>query len=123
MPQFAVDPRDAGDEAVRLDRAKDCAGFGIYLMDLPVPVLTDPERPFGPREAGVTTAARCRDRREHPSGFWIDLQDAIFGDLKQMLTVEGRAGMRGAADRARDFPAAGIKRRELVAGRKPDVST
>src|SRR5262249_26922265 len=34
VPQFAVDPGDAGDETVRLDGAEDRAGLRIDLMDL-----------------------------------------------------------------------------------------
>src|SRR5882724_8272344 len=50
VPKLTVDPGDPGDEAVRLDRAKNRPCFGIDLMDLPVPILPHPERPFGPRE-------------------------------------------------------------------------
>src|SRR6266581_1479768 len=44
MPEFAVDPRHSRDEAVRLDRAQDRARLGVDLVDLPVAVLSDPER-------------------------------------------------------------------------------
>jgi hypothetical protein len=57
-------------------------------MDLPVSVLPHPERPFRPREPRVTAAARRGDRREHTACLRIDLLDAIFGDLKQVLAVE-----------------------------------
>src|SRR5262249_17407857 len=50
VPKLSVDPGDAGHIAVGLDRAKNRPGLGIDLMDLPVPILSDPERPFGPRE-------------------------------------------------------------------------
>src|SRR5215831_6223529 len=50
VPELAIDPGDPGDEAVGLDGAKNRAGIGINLMDLPIPILPDPERPFGPRE-------------------------------------------------------------------------
>ena len=69
-------------------------------MDLPVPILPDPERPFGPGEPRVAAAAGRRDRGEHAAGVRIDLLDAILGDLKQVLAVEGRSGMRGDIDRA-----------------------
>src|SRR5882724_13425845 len=39
VPELSVDPRDPGDEAIGLDRAKNRSGFGIDLMDLPVPIL------------------------------------------------------------------------------------
>src|SRR4029453_1806611 len=94
VPELSVDPRDPGDEAVGLDRAKNRPCLGIDLMDLPVPILPDPERPFGPREPRVTAAAGRRDRGEHPAGLRIDLLDAISGDLKQVLAVEGGSRIR-----------------------------
>src|SRR5713101_7592969 len=39
VPELSVDPGDAGDEAVGLDRAKNRPCLGIDLMDLPVPIL------------------------------------------------------------------------------------
>ena len=48
MPEFAVDPTDAGDEAVRLDGAKHGPGLGIDLVDLAASVISDPERSLGP---------------------------------------------------------------------------
>src|SRR5262249_934792 len=84
VPELSVDPGDRGDEAVGLDRAANRPCFGIHLMDLPVPILPDPERPFGPREPRVTAAARRRDRGEHAAGLRIDLLDAMSDDLKQV---------------------------------------
>src|SRR5918992_2729239 len=98
VPELAVDPGDPGDEAVGLDGAKNRPCLGIDLMDLPV--LPHPECPFGPREPRDTAAAGRRDRGEHTAGLWIDLLDAIPGELKQVLAVEGRSGMRGDSDRA-----------------------
>src|SRR6516225_8927262 len=57
VPELSVDPSDPGDEAVGLDRAENRPGLGVNLIDLPVPVLPDPWRPFGPREPRVTAAA------------------------------------------------------------------
>src|SRR5688572_12974327 len=48
------------DEAVRLDRAQDRARLGVDLVDLPVAVLSDPERALGPRQARVVTLAGRR---------------------------------------------------------------
>src|SRR5581483_4883149 len=45
VPELAVDPRDPGDEAAARDGAQDRPGLRIDLMDLPVAVLPDPERP------------------------------------------------------------------------------
>jgi hypothetical protein len=48
--------------------------------------------------------ARSRGRRRAPeswsaqAGLRIDLLDAILGDLKQVLAVEGRSRMRGDID-------------------------
>ena len=56
-------------------------------MDLPVPVLTHPERPFGPREPRVAAAAGRGDRGEHTAGLQIDLLDAIPGELKQVVSI------------------------------------
>jgi hypothetical protein len=57
-------------------------------------------RAFGPGESRVTAAARRRNRGEHAPGLRIDLLDAVLGDLKQMLSVESRPGMRGETDRS-----------------------
>lgn len=53
VPEFSVNPRDAGNEAVGFDGAKNRPCFGIDLMDLPASVLPHPECPFGPRESRV----------------------------------------------------------------------
>src|SRR5262245_21531582 len=57
------------------------------------------------------------------TGLRIDLLDAIFGNLKQMPAIEGRAGMRGDIDGAQRLPAHGIEGAEPVARSKPDVLT
>src|SRR5438876_941124 len=123
VPELAVDPGDAGDEAVGLDGAKNRPCLGVDLMDLPVPILPHPERPFGPSEPRVTTAAGRRDRGEHTAGLRIDLLDAILGELKKVLAIEGRSCMRGDIDRAHRFPARRIEGVQFVSGRKPDSLT
>src|SRR6267142_713590 len=123
VPELSVDPGDPRDEAVGLDRAKNRACLGIHLKDLPVSILPHPERAFGPGEPRVTAAAGCRDRGEHTAGLRIDLLDAILGELKQMLAVEGRSCMRGDIDRAQHLPAHGIEGVQLISGSKPDVLT
>src|SRR5215467_5059178 len=100
VPELSVDPGDPGDEAVGLDRAKNRPGLGINLMDLAVAILPDPQRPFRPRESGIGAAARRGNRRHYAAGRWIDLLDAIFGNLKEVPAVEGRSGMRGHVDGA-----------------------
>src|SRR5262249_9033620 len=63
VPQLTVDPGDAGDEAIGFDGAQNRPGLRIELMDLPVPIMPDPQRPFGPGEP--RTAAGRRNRGEH----------------------------------------------------------
>src|SRR5262245_63726288 len=92
-------------------------------MDLPVPILSHPERPFGPREPRVSAASGRRDRGEHTAGLRIDLLDAIPGDLIEMPAVESCARVRGDLDRAQRLPAGRIEGGQLVSGRKPDVLT
>src|SRR5216684_973618 len=121
VPELSVDPRDPGDETVGFDRAENRPRFGIDLMDLPVSILPDPERTFGPREPRVATAAGRRDRGEHAAGLRIDLLDASLGDLKQVPAVEGRSRMRGDIDRAHRLPARRIEGGQLVSSGKPDV--
>jgi len=57
------------------------------------------------------------------AGLRIDLLDAILGELKQVLAVEGRACMRGDIDRAQGLPARRIEGVQRVSGSKPDVLT
>src|SRR5262249_61219154 len=124
VPGLCAAPGDPGGEAVGPDRAKNRPCLGIDLMDLAIPVLPDPERPFGPREPRVTAAAGHRDGGERTAALRIDLLDAISDDLKQVLAVEGRSCTRaGDVDRAQRRPARGIEGVQLVAGSKPDVAT
>lgn len=120
MPEFAVDPGDAGNETVGLDGTKDCPGFGINLMDFPVAVLPDPQCAFGPCETRVT-AGRRWDRGEYAAGRRIDFVDLIFGDLEQMLVVEGGTGVPGESNRVRGLAAGGVDCVQLVAGCEPDM--
>jgi hypothetical protein len=69
-------------------------------------MLPHPEGLFGPREPRVTAAAGRRDRREHSADLLIDFLDAIHGDLKRVLTVEGRSCVRGDINRAQHLAAA-----------------
>ena len=64
VPELAVDPGDAGDEALGLDGAKSRPCLGIDLMDLPVPILPQPQRPSAhaspepPPGAGMMASTR-----------------------------------------------------------------
>src|SRR6185503_4576814 len=100
VPQLAVDPGHAGDMAIGLDGAKDLPGLGIDLMDLPIPMLTDPERSFRPREPGIRAAAGCGNGCEHPSRLRVDLLDPVLGDLKEVLAVERRSRVCDHVERA-----------------------
>src|ERR1700736_4592596 len=94
MPKLSIDPSDSGDEAVGSDGAKNRPCLRIDLMDLPVSILPDPKRTFGPRESRVAAAPGRRDRGEHTASFGIDLLDAILGDLRQVFAIESRSCMR-----------------------------
>ena len=74
-----------------------------------------------PSEPRATAAAGRRDRGEHTAGLRINLLDAILGDLKQVLAVEGRSCIRGDINRAHSLAARRIEGDQLVAGRKPDL--
>jgi hypothetical protein len=121
VPEFSVDPGNPGNKTVGLDSAKNGTGFGIDLMDLSLAILTDPECPFGPGESRVATAPRGRYRCNDTAGLRIYLLDAILGELKQMLAIEGSASVRRDFDHAQLLSARRIKSVQLVSGREPDV--
>src|SRR5262249_33875118 len=121
VPELSVDPRDAGDEAVRLDGAKNLSSFGIDLMNLPISILPHPKRPLCPSETRVTATAGRGNSGEHESCLRIDFLNAILRDLEQMLAVERGSCMRGDVDRADRRSARWVEGAQLVAGRKPDV--
>src|SRR4029077_3090340 len=76
VPQLAVDPGDAGDEAAALDGAKHRAGFRIDLSDSPRPMLAHPQSAFGPGEPRAAAVGR-RDRGQHAAGLGVDLLNAV----------------------------------------------
>src|SRR5262249_29504517 len=123
VPQISVDPGDSGDEAIGLDRAKNLPRLRIDLIDLAVPILPHPERPFGPREPRVSAAAGRRDRGVHLAGLRVDLLDAIRRELEQVLAVEGRSCICRHIDRAQCFPGRRIEGVYPVSSSKPDVLT
>src|ERR1700724_4822528 len=53
VPELAVDPGHAGDEAVGFDGAQDRSGLRIDLIDFAGAVVPDPQRAFGPGEPGA----------------------------------------------------------------------
>jgi len=109
VPKLAVDPCDAGNDAVGFDGAKNGSRFGIDLMDLPASVLPHPERPFRPCEPRVTAATRRRDRREHTACRRIDLLNAILGDLIQVLAVEAVPACAATSIERTVFPLSGSR--------------
>src|SRR5215471_543556 len=123
VPELSAGPGDAGHEAIGLDGAKDRPGLWIDLMDLALPILPNPKRSLGPCEPGVPAAAGRRNRGEHTAGLRIDLLNAIASDLKDVLAVEGRAGVRRDVDRAHHLPTRRIEGLQLVSGSKPDALT
>src|SRR4029077_403923 len=90
-------------------------------MDLPIPILPDPQRPSGPGQPRIAAAAGRWDGGEHMAGLWIDLMDAILGDLKEVLSVECCSCMGGDIDRALHLSARRIESVQLVSRSKPDV--
>src|SRR5580692_8975993 len=121
VPKISIDPGDPGDEAIGFDGAQDRAGLRVDLVDLAISILSYPERPLRPGEPRVAAAAGRWDRGDHVTGFRIDLLNAILGELKQVLAVEGRAGMSGDIERAQHLTAGGIQGLQFVAGGKPHI--
>ncbi|MCY1527517.1 hypothetical protein D9M68_625850 [compost metagenome] len=121
MPEFAVDPGHAGDEAVRLDGAADRARRRVDLVDLAVAVLAHPEAAFGPGEARVGAVAGCGNRGQHLASGGVDLVDARLDDLIEAGAVEGGAGVAGDVDAARGFAARGVEGDQLLAGGGPHL--
>src|SRR4029077_9520966 len=114
VPELAIDPGHAGDEAVGFDRAQNFPRLRVDLMDLAITVLPDPERPLRPCEARVTAPAGCRDGGKHLPGLRINLVDALLRDLKEMPPVEGCPGMRRHGERAQCLAARRIEGAERV---------
>jgi hypothetical protein len=72
VPKLAIDPGNAGDEAVGFDGAQDRARGWIDLMDLAVPIRADPKRAFGPGEAGVAAP---------PGAGMVATTRSVFGSI------------------------------------------
>src|SRR5574341_291984 len=109
VPELAVDPGHAGDEAVRFDGAQHLAGGRVDLVDLAVAVLPHPQAALGPGEPRVAALAGRRDRGQHLAAGRVDLVDARLGDLIEVAAVEGGAGIAGASQRARGLAARGVE--------------
>src|SRR6516162_3800605 len=85
--------------------------------------MPDPERALSPCEARIAAAAGCWNRTEHTTGLRVDLLDAVFGNLKQVLAVERCPRVGRDIDRSQSGPARRIEGGELVSGGKPDMLT
>src|SRR6476469_4433137 len=85
--------------------------------------MPDPERPFSPREARVAAAAGCWNAAEHTAGLQVNFLDAVFGNLKQVATVERSPRMGRDIDRSNRCAARRIEGGQLVSGGKPDMLT
>src|SRR5207248_7067760 len=123
VPQLSINPGHPSDETVGLDGAKNGACLRINLIDLSVPVMPNPECPFGPGQPRVTTLARRGDGGKHSASLRIDFLDAILGDLKQVFAIESSSCMCRDIDRAHHLSARRIKGIQPVARGKPDVLT
>jgi hypothetical protein len=64
-----------------------------------------------------------RDCAQHTAGRRIDFLDAVVGQLKQVLAVEGRSRVRGDIDRSDHVSARRIEGAQPVSGGKPDPLT
>ena len=93
---------------------------GIDLVDLPVAILPDPQRPLGPGQARVAPAAGRRDRRQDRAARRIDLEDAVVRDLVEVLAVEGRPGVAGDVERAHALAGRRLEGVQLLAAGEPD---
>jgi hypothetical protein len=82
MPELAVHPGDAGDEAIRFDRAQDSAFLGVDLVDLAGVVLADPKRASTFR---IRSSASC-----HSSRTSLPLSGSSAGE-PDVRAVEGHA--------------------------------
>jgi len=109
VPQLSIHPRNSSNEAVGFDGAKDRACLGIDLVDLPCPILPNPESAFSPRKSRVTAVAGRRDGGENLTRLWINLLNAILSDLEQMPAIEGRSGMPSDIHRTLHFAARRIE--------------
>jgi hypothetical protein len=69
-------------------------------VDLAIAVLSNPERPLGPSEARVAAVAGRWDGSDDLARAWVDLLNAVVGELPQELAVEGGAGVGGDGELA-----------------------
>ena len=104
VPQVALGESHAGNETVRLHRAKHATRLGIDLEDAPALIQRDPQTSLGPSEARIVRVWWRGDDREHVAGRGIDLLNFAVGDLVEVAPIErgARVGAHaeGATERA-----------------------
>ena len=88
MPELAVHPGDAGDEAIRFDRVQDSAFLGVDLVDLAGVVLADPKRPLDLPDPVVGELPQLADQ---PAALGIEGDDALAAGEPDVRAVEGHA--------------------------------
>lgn len=89
--------------------------WGIDLMDLPRPILPNPERLFCPRQPRISAASRRRDRGEHfavQSYECYPQQSETDADRRKLFL--SCSYMRGDIDRAQGVPVRRIGGVQLV---------
>jgi hypothetical protein len=91
-------------------------------MDLPVPILTDPERAFGHASPESPPPPGAGSWRAHGRS-----SDRSSGcdprDLKEVPAVEGASGIRSGFDRAQQLRSRRIEGFQRVSSGKPDIPT
>jgi hypothetical protein len=94
--------------------------LGVDLVDLAGAVLADPERPLGPGQARVAAVGGRGNGSDDLARAWVDLLDAVVGELPQVLAVEGGAGVGGDVELA-DQRAALLQHFEDVRARRGSI--
>jgi hypothetical protein len=120
VPELAVHPGHAGDEAVGRDAAPHGTGVGVDLHDAAVAVLAHPQAALGPGQARAALARR-RDGGDDGARGGVDLGDACRGDLPQVAAVEGGAGVAGVRQTPLHLAAGRRDGQQGRIGRGPDV--
>ncbi len=91
-------------------------------MNLARPILSHPERALRPRQTRIAPVRRGGDGGDDPAGTRVHFLDTIIRDLPQMLSVEGRARVRGDREFAAERPALRIQRDEAFTAGEPGTS-
>src|SRR5690606_1413592 len=120
VPELAIDPGDAGDEAIGFDCTQHLTRLGTDLIDPTSAMLADPERPFCPGKPRISAVAGCGDRVEDLTCPGIDLSTDGSRDLVQVLAVACRSRIRRDVEGPHRLTALRIQGVQLVARGEPD---